>query len=176
MNEPTNPASMENFEAAAIRDGKRLDFVFRRRGPVILDRLEPASRHAVEIYTATAEAVLAGGATMPRDSLAGSGCQGGAPSKEGRQATVVDQVEFLRKMEAAVVAPPIVLSHKPLVAADPTHLWRRVCLADVSMQAYLKGHLGLARSAKRMEALQSAFIAAANRVSVAIGQTKSPWS
>lgn len=175
MTKYAGPSDMSNFEAATIRDGGRVDVVFRRRGPAILDRLTPAARQGVETYTATAEAVLAGGATMPRDSLAGSGCQGGPPSKDGRQAGVVDQVAFLRRMEAAVGLGAIQVGRRDPVAVPALDLWRAVCLGDVSMEAFLRKR-GLAPAKSRMAALNEGFLAAADRVADAIGAARSPWT
>ena len=174
MSKYTNPTDMTNFEAATIRDGHQVNVVYRRRGPAILTRLSPAARHAVETYTATAEAVLSGGASSPRDSLTRSARTFSGPASEGRQAGFVDQVAFLRRMEAAVGHDPIILRDKPRVTADPLDLWRQVCLADMSIKAYLTQRKGLARSDKRMKALQAAFMAACDRVTSAIGSTKSP--
>ncbi len=173
MSKYTNPTDMTNFEAATIRDGHQVNVVYRRRGPAILTRLSPAARHAVETYTATAEAVLSGGASSPRDSLTRSARTSGGPASEGRQAGFVDQVAFLRRMEAAVGHDPIILREKPRVVADPLDLWRRVCLGDMSMKEYITCK-GIALSEKRMKALQEAFLAAGNRVADAIGATKSP--
>jgi hypothetical protein len=174
MSNHQSPTDMTNFEVATIRDGHQVNVVYRRRGPAILTRLSPAARHAVETYTATAEAVLSGGASAPRDSLNRSIRTSGGPASEGRQAGFVDQVAFLRRMEAAVGQDPIILRDRPRVAADPLDLWRRVCLGDMSIKAYLTQRKGLARSDKRMKALQAAFVAACDRVSDAIGSTKSP--
>lgn len=175
MKDHTNPTDMSNFEAATIREGSRVDVVFRRRGPVILDRLTPPARQAVETYTATAEAVAAGGATMPRDSLAGAGCQGGTPSKDGRQAGVVDQVAFLRRMEAAVGQEAIMVGRRDPLPVRPLDLWRAVCLGDVAMEAFLRKR-GLAPAKSRMAALNEGFLATADRVADAIGATRSPWT
>uniref|UniRef100_UPI00111C3145 hypothetical protein n=1 Tax=Pseudophaeobacter leonis TaxID=1144477 RepID=UPI00111C3145 len=86
MRKQTRPTDAVNFEAATIQDGHRVDVVYRRRGAAILTRLLPAERHAVETYIATAEAVMAGGATNPRDSLTATAGASGGHSADGRQA------------------------------------------------------------------------------------------
>lgn len=174
MGNHQSPTDMTNFEAATIRDGHKVNVVYRRRGPAILTRLSPAARHAVETYTATAEAVLSGGASAPRDSLTRSARTSCGPASEGRQAGLVDQVAFLRRMEAAVGQDPIILRDKPRVVADPLDLWRRVCLGGASMKTYIAGK-GIALSEKRMKTLQVSFLAACDRVADAIGSTKSPF-
>ncbi len=69
MRKYTNPTDMTNSKSATLRDNHQVNVVYRRRGPAILTRLSPAACHAVETYTATAEAVLSGGASAPSDSL-----------------------------------------------------------------------------------------------------------
>lgn len=180
---------LDQFEAALIRDGGQSTVVMRRKGPAILARLTPATRQAVETYAATAEAVLAGGAMNPSDPLA-SRSQGGAPSREGRQSGFVDQVSFLRRMEAAV-ADCHVVSHrcgsdgpvkmvgrvevgrKDPITIPALDLWRAVCLGDATMEGFLKRH-GLAPAKSRMADLNAAFLAAADRVADAIGARRDP--
>jgi len=185
MTKHATQSDMSRFEAAAIRDGARVDVVFRRRGPAILARLTPATRQAVETYIATAEAVLAGGASNPRDSLAGSAGSGGAPSGEGRQSRAVDQVRFLRRIEAAVgqvqdsdgprAQMMIRVGRRNPVEVRALDLWRDVCLGDMSMEAFLRKR-GLAPAKSRMAALNEGFMAAADRATAAIGATRSPWA
>ncbi len=175
MSKYTSPTDVVNFEAATIRDGHQVNVVYRRRGPAILTRLSPAARHAVETYTATAEAVMSGGAATPRDSLTRSSTSSGGVASEGRQAGFVDQVTFLRKIEAAVGSDPILLRAKPRVEFAPLDLWRRVCLGDISMKSYLMDRKGLAISEKRMKTVKAAFLASCDRVADAIGAKKTPF-
>lgn len=180
---------LDKFEAAVIRDGGQVSVAMRRKGPAIMARLTPATRQAVETYSATAEAVLAGGAMNPSDPLT-SRSQGGAPSREGRQAGFVDQVSFLRRMEAAVadcsVPSPgvpgdgpralpgrVQIGRKDPITIPALDLWRAVCLGDATMEGFLKRH-GLAPAKSRMSDLNAAFLAAADRVADAIGAGRDP--
>ncbi len=168
----TNQSDLSYFEAAIIKDGGLVNVVLRRRGLPIMDRLDPTTRWSVEVYTNVAEGVMAGGATMPSDTLSG-GCTGGQPSKEGRQASVLDQVRFLRHMETAVAGVQVTVGRASPVKVDPLHLWRRVCLGDVSMARYLRG-LGLKPAKSRVADLNAAFVQIADRVADAIGGDRAP--
>lgn len=170
MRKQTRPTDAANFEVATIQDGHWVDVVYRRRGAAILTRLLPAERPAVETYIATAEAVMAGGATNPRDSLTATAGGSGGLTADGRQAGYVDQVTFLRRMEAAVASDPIQLRAKPLVEFAPLDLWRRVCLGDISMKTYLIGRKGLTLSEKLMKTLKGEFLASCDRVADAIAR------
>lgn len=174
MTSHTAPNDLSNFEATPIRDGRRVEVVLRRRGgPPILTQLTPQARQAVETYTAVAEAVLAGGASAPRDNLTG-GCSAGAPSRDGRQAMALDQVTFLRKMEAAVAQEEIQVGRRDPLTVPALDLWRRVCLADMTMAHFL-ARRGLKPAKSRMADLNAGFAAAAERVADAIGATRSPF-
>jgi hypothetical protein len=162
---------LDQFEAALIRDGGQSTVAMRRKGPAILARLTPPARQAVETYSATAEAVLAGGAMNPSDPTA-SRSQGGAPSREGRQSGFVDQVSFLRRMEAAV-ARRVKVGRQDPTTIDALDLWRAVCLGDATMEGFLKRH-GLAPAKSRMADLNAAFLAAGDRVADAIGRGRDP--
>lgn len=182
MTNTTN--NLDQFEAAAIRNGGSVSFVTRRKGPAILAHLTPGERHAVETYALVAEAVMAGGAHNPID-LASAGCSsGGGGVKEGRQSGFVDQVSFLRRMEAAVsdcrvtvmdkgqarvLRGSFLIGRQAPVAVPVIDLWRKVCLGDVTMTAFLRS-LGMAPAKSRMKDTNAAFLAAGERVAEAIGQ------
>lgn len=127
------------FEAAIIRDGAALHVGLRRRGPPILDHLTRAERQAVEIYAGAFEAVAAGGATMPRDSLAaGSGGGSAGASREGRQAHVLDQAAFLRRLSAAISARPVlVFGKRNPVEVGPLRFWHSFVVDGLSVRAAL---------------------------------------
>jgi hypothetical protein len=113
------------FEAAIIRDGAAVHVGLRRCGPPILDHLTLAERRAVEIYAGAFEAVAAGGATMPRNSLV-VGSSGGSrgASREGRQAHVLEQAAFLRHMAAAVRSrPDLVFGKRKPVTITALSIW-----------------------------------------------------
>lgn len=180
--------NLDDFEAAMIQTGGQVSFVTRRKGPAILDRLTPAERKAVETYATTAEAVMAGGASNPSDMLS-AGCSSGAPSREGRQSGFVDQVSFLRLMERAVSDCRVTVTDKDgkatvlrgsfligragPVAVPTIDLWRKVCLGDLTMAAFLRG-LGMAPAKSRMADVNKAFLDAGTRVADAISQTRDP--
>lgn len=169
----TNQSDLSNFETATIVEGGEVDVVFRRRsGPAIMDQLDYSTRQAVDLYISVAEGVLAGGATMPRDSLS-VGCTGGAPSKEGRQSSALDQVRFLRHLEKAVGDIPIPIGRVEPRQIAPLILWRRVCLGDASM-AQILGLMKLKPAKTRVADLNAAFIAIATRVADAIGRDRAP--
>lgn len=178
---------MDQFEAAVIRDGGQVSVAMRRRGPAILARLTPGARQAVETYAATAEAVLAGGAMNPSDPTAARS-HGGAPSREGRQSGFVDQVSFLRRMDAAVadcaatyqtkdgpVSKPgrVIIGRQDPVDVSALDLWRAVCLGDATMEGFLR-RLGMGPAKSRMADLNAAFMAAGDRVADAIGAGRDP--
>ncbi len=166
--------NLANFEAATIHDGFQSEVVLRRTGgPVILGTLPAASRQAVATYTATAQAVIAGGASMPRDALT-AGCSGGAPSREGRQAVALDQVRFLKKMESAVGTDPVMIGRRNPTPIKPLDLWRAVCLSEMAMERYL-AKMGLKPAKSRMSDINACFTQSAERVARAIGQTRSPY-
>lgn len=183
MTDFIRPNDLSKFFATPIRDGSRVDMVLKRKGgPAILEALPGPSRMAVETYTATAQAVTAGGASNPRDSLTG-GCTGGAPQKEGRQAVVLDQVRFLKCIESAVgtqtvdgqpVAVLIRIGRRKPTDVRALDLWRSVCLSDMSMERFLSKR-GLKPAKSRMADINAGFMAAAARAARAIAETKSPF-
>ena len=164
---------LSEFEAATIRDGARVDVVFRRKGPAILTRLSHNARMAVETYLATAEAVMAGGVSMPRSSITATGGTG-TPSREGRQFGALGQVEFLRKMDKAVGRGVISIGKRAPASVPEIELWRGVVLADLPMVRFAARY-GLSRSQSNKAVLNAGFVAIAERVALAIGKTKSPW-
>lgn len=100
-----NRHDASNFEAAIVRNGLDVEVLLKRKGLPICEHLTPAERKAVEVYAAIYEAVAAGGAVLPRDTLSGAtGGGSGGPSREGRQSRAVDQAAFLRRMASAVKA------------------------------------------------------------------------
>lgn len=169
----TPPSALSEFEAAAIGTGLGAEVVLRRRGPAILTGLDRHARQAVETYAAIAEAVMAGGAAMPRAANLTGGCSGGAPSKDGRQGQAIDQVSFLRKMETAVGGHSFLLGRRDPVAVPVLDLWRAVCLWDVTMEGFL-ARRGLSNTRTRAAAMRAAFEAAAERVADAIGAGRNP--
>lgn len=174
MTKHATAANLSQFEAAPIIDAGQVEVVLRRRGPAILQHLSLTDRYAVATYTVAAEAVMAGGASVPRDNLTG-GCSSGAPSNDGPQARAVDQVAFLRLMEAAVNVRRVFQVGKcPAVDVHTLDLWRKVCVGDMSMERYL-AKMSLKPAKSRMAALNGAFISAASRVATAIGDTRSPF-
>lgn len=173
MSNPQTANDLSNFEAATIQDGREVSVVMRRRQPPIRNRLPYSLRQAMDTYSATAEAILAGGASTPRDTLAG-GCQGGAPAREGRQAVALDQVRFLRRIEDAVAKDTITVGKSDPVLVPALDLWRAVCLGGATMQSFL-ARRGLKPAKSRMEALNQGFEAAATRAADAIGGTRNPY-
>jgi hypothetical protein len=170
----TTAADLSQFEAATIRTGSRVDVVLRRKGPDILTRLDPATRQTVATYIATAEVIMAGGAVMPRDSLS-AGSPGGSPgSREGRQSSMVDQVRFLRTMEDAVAIEAIQVGTRDPVSLPALDVWRAVCLGDAPA-ARILSRTGLKRTRSRVADLNMGFAAAAERVAIAIGDTRPPF-
>jgi hypothetical protein len=151
-----------------------VDVVLRRRGPAIMDRLDLTARQSVATYIATAEAVLAGGAAMPRDSLSAGSCGGGPGSREGRQAGVLDQVRFLRQMEDAVARQVIQVGRRDPVSLSALDVWRCVCLGNKGVEAILASH-GMKPAKSRVADFNAGFIAAAERVADAIGTTRAPF-
>jgi len=164
------------LEAAAIQDGFGLEFCLRRARPRQVEALPHHLRVAVETYAATAEAVLAGGASQPRDSLTLSGGGGSAGlTKDGRQAAAVDQVTFLRTMESAVGSGVMRLGRRDPVEVPVIEWWRAVCLGDATVAGFLSKR-GLSRTATRNAALADALRDAAQRVADAVGATRNPYS
>lgn len=168
-------------ETTLIEDGLSLDIVTRRSGPAVLNDMSADQRHSVRTYQAVAEAVLAGGASVPRDTLSNAltgGCTGGAPPREGRQAMRVEQVSFLRALEKAVGGGRVTLRRgNPSISVPVLDLWRSLILGNggegLSVSSYL-AKSGLARSAARTKVLRDAMTSAAERVAAAIAETKNP--
>lgn len=127
------------FETAVVRNGLDVAVMLRRRGLPICDHLAPAERQAVETYAAIFEAVAAGGATMPRDTLAGAGGgAAGGPSREGRQSQVVDQAAFLRRMATAVSAQGVLVFGKRKPVEVPALVfWHSFVVDGLSVRAAL---------------------------------------
>lgn len=135
-----NRHDARHFEPAFVRDGADLDLILKRRGLPVLDHLDAAERKAVETYSATFEAVAAGGATMPRDSLSAGGGSGGAkgPSREGRQSQVVDQAAFLRRMSDAIRSQPdLVFGKRQPVEVKALSFWHAFTVDELSVRAAL---------------------------------------
>lgn len=109
---------------------------------------------------------------MPRDSLS-SASTGGPASSEGRQSGVVDQVAFLRRLEAAVDVAPIVVGVRNPVPLPALKVWRCVCLGDMGVERVLATY-GLKSTPLRRAALNGGFLAIADRVADAIGEARSP--
>lgn len=174
MTKTATAADLSQFETAIVRDGAKVDVVLRRRGPAIMDRLDLTARQSVATYITTAEAVLAGGAAMPRDSLSAGSCSGGPGSREGRQAGVLDQVRFLRHMELAVARKAIQVGRRNPVSLAALDVWRSVCLGDKGVGRILT-RAGLKRTRSREADINAGFIAAAERVADAIGAIRTPF-
>lgn len=137
------------FEAAMVRNGQDVDMVLRRRSAPALDHLTPAERKALEVYGAVHEAVSAGGAVMPVDSLSpgaagGSGASGGA-SREGRQARAVDQAAFLRRMSSAVSArPDLAFGRRAPVVVSSLRFWHLFAVDELPVSGAMR-RIGLKR-------------------------------
>lgn len=169
MHNPTD------FEAATIRDGHHVDVCLRRARSRLVNGLPFHMRVAIENYAATAEAVAAGGASQPRDTLTitpGGSSPGG--SKDGRQAAAVDQVTFLRVMDSAVGGGAMKLGRRDPITIPIIEWWRAVCMGDASVQGFLEKR-GLSRTATRVKMLNDTLRDTADRVAAAIGATKNPW-
>lgn len=134
-----NRHDARHFEPAFVRNGADVDLILRRRGLPVLDHLDGAERKAVETYAAVFEAVAAGGATMPRDSLsAGSGGGARSPSREGRQSQVVDQAAFLRRMASAIQSQPVLaFGKRQPVEVPPVTFWHAFAVDGLSVRGAL---------------------------------------
>lgn len=164
------------FEAAIIRDGATVHVGLRRCGQPILDHLTRAERQAIEVYAGAFEAVAAGGATMPRDSLtAGSGGGSRGASREGRQAGVMDQAAFLRRLSAAVSARPVlVFGKRNPVEVGPLRFWHSFVIDGLSVRAALE-RFGVKRGPVANAAVLAEVRAMAAAVQDAMGKGRDPF-
>ncbi|XAT61246.1 hypothetical protein GN278_11130 [Rhodobacteraceae bacterium Araon29] len=115
-----------------------------------------------------AEAVAAGGARGPADLFAATG-GGGAGPREGRQSGFVDQTHFLRRMDAAAKAKPLVFGGRAPVKRCGLEIWRAVVLNGAT-QTEIINRAGFGQSNARKSDFKAGLNAIADAVAAVIAR------
>ena len=111
---------------------------------------------------------MAGGARGPADLFAATG-GGGAGPREGRQSGFVDQTHFLRRMDAAAKATPLVFGGRIPVKRSGLEIWRAVVLSGATQTEIIRRAGFAPRNARKSD-----FKAGLNAIAYAVAAVIAP--